>query len=191
MSMVKNDMMSALVRLANLARTALSTSGEEENARETVTKLVGHDHVVIISALELSDIKFQAKLLDQPSVGDVNSHRDRWVDDNGHEIGNVCGEGWKIACFGQDVISYYRETAETRLGRIEIAGMWNSTAIWQKQWQSLPAMGVSGEITGMLGVRQLYQEIPRQRYRAFVLLVPLETADASYQELIRRGYVTD
>ncbi|CAM3822690.1 allene oxide cyclase barrel-like domain-containing protein [Xenorhabdus thuongxuanensis] len=191
MPMLKNDMMSGLVQLANLARTELETSSAPEKAREAIARCLGHDRAVIISMLELSDIKFQAKADDRPSVGDVNSHTDRWIDDDGNEVGIICGEGWKIARFGEDIISYYRETAETKLGRIEISGIWNSSAIWQKQWQSLFATGVSGEVAGMFGVRQLFQEVPRQRYRAFVLLIPLKTADESLQNLIRCGYVTE
>lgn len=191
MKIANNEMMSSLVKLANLAREELSATGSEQQARDVVTKIIGHDHFVMLNLLELSEIKYQAEKDDQPSVGDVNSHTDRWLDDSGREIGTISGEGWKIAQFGEDIISYYRETAETALGRIEVAGLWNSSAIWQKQWQSLPATGVSGDVTGMFGVRQLFQETPRKRYRTFILLLPLERTDESLQAAIRNGYIND
>ncbi|AGK50879.1 hypothetical protein BTI_5244 [Burkholderia thailandensis MSMB121] len=185
------DMMSSLVALANLARAQLGQPDGIETARQAVAERIGHDHMVIIPAVELCEIKFKAQADDRPSVGDVNSHNDRWVGDDGDELGTICGEGWKISRLDDDVVSYYRETAETKFGRIETAGIWNSSAIWQGRWQSLFATGVSGEVAGMFGVRQLYQEVPRLRYRSFVLLIPINAADAALQQRIRRGYVAD
>lgn len=185
------DMMSSLVGLATLARAEMAQSGGIDKARQTLAERFGLGRVVIISAVELCEIRFKALAEDKPSVGDVNSHTDRWIDEDGAELGTVHGEGWKIASLGQEVISYYRETATTGLGRIETSGIWNSSAIWNGRWQSLLATGVTGEVTGMFGVRQLYQEIPRERYRAFVLLIPIEAASDAIREQILRGYTTD
>ncbi|WP_226383252.1 allene oxide cyclase barrel-like domain-containing protein [Burkholderia mayonis] len=184
-------MMSTLVGLANLARARLNEGAGMKAARQTIAERIGNENVVLIPALELCDIKFTAEADDRPSVGDVNSHTDRWIGDDGTELGTVRGEGWKIASLGQDVISYYRETADTTLGRIETSGIWNSSAIWQSRWQSLFAAGVSAAVTGMFGVRQLYQEVPRVRYRSFVLLIPIEAADASLRDRILHGFSTD
>ncbi|MDN7671431.1 hypothetical protein QZM22_02570 [Burkholderia oklahomensis] len=184
-------MMSTLVGFADLARARLDAGAGMETARQTIAERIGNENVVILPAIELCDIKFKARADDRPSVGDVNSHTDRWIGDDGTELGTVRGEGWKIASLGRDVISYYRETADTTLGRIETAGIWNSSAIWQSRWQSLFATGVSGAVTGMFGVRQLYQEVPRIRYRSFVLLIPIEAADASLRDRILRGFAAD
>lgn len=191
MSITDQDMMSNLVGLANLARAQLNLPDGLNKARQIVAERIGTDRLVILSLLELSDIQFKAQADDRPTVGDVNSHVDRWVGDDGVEIGTISGEGWKIASLSQDVISYYRETADTRFGRIETAGVWNSSAIWGGRWQSLLATGVTGEVTGMIGVRQLYQEVPRERYRAFVLLIPIDAAGEAQQDRIRRGYTTE
>ncbi|KVD82535.1 hypothetical protein WS62_23140 [Burkholderia sp. ABCPW 14] len=191
MPLPNNDMMSTLVGLANLARVRLNEGAGMKAARQTIAERIGNENVVLIPALELCDIKFKAEADDRPSVGDVNSHTDRWIGDDGAELGTVRGEGWKIASLGQDVISYYRETADTTLGRIETSGIWNSSAIWQSRWQSLFAAGVSAAVTGMFGVRQLYQEVPRVRYRSFVLLIPIEAADASLRDRILHGFSTD
>ena len=187
----EQDMMSNLVSLADLARAQLDLPDGFNKARQIVAERVGTDRIVMLPLRELSDIQFKAQADDRPTVGDVNSHIDRWIGDDGVEIGTISGEGWKIASLDKDVISYYRETADTRLGRIETAGVWNSSAIWQGRWQSLFATGVTGEVTGMIGVRQLYQEVPRERYRAFVLLIPIEAADEAIQGRVRRGYTTD
>lgn len=189
MSSIKGDLMSCLVKLANFARIQLDSTKNLEKTLEIVAKYIGHDRIVIISAFELSNIEYKAILDDRPSVGDVNSHTDLWTDDCGNEIGSVYGEGWKISKLGDDIISYYKETANTKFGRIETSGIWNSSAIWNKKWQSLFATGVSGEVAGMIGVRQIFQELPRQHYRAFVLLIPIDKIDEYLQETIRNGYI--
>lgn len=188
MQSLENDLMSTLVGLANLARTKIEAGASVDEAKRLVAEQIGNPNVVILPLLELSEIKFKAKAEDRPSVGDVNSHDDRWLDDQGVEVGTIRGEGWKVATLGEDIISYYHETAETVYGRIETSGIWNSSAIWRRGWQSLFATGVSGDVTGMFGVRQLYQEVPRERYRAFVLLIPIAAADAALRDRILSGY---
>lgn len=189
MSSINGDLMSCLVKLANFARIQLDSTKNLERTLEIVAECIGHDRIFIISAFELSNIEYKAILDDRPSVGDVNSHTDLWTDDCGNEIGSVHGEGWKISKLGDDIISYYKETANTKFGRIETSGIWNSSAIWNKKWQSLFATGVSGDVAGMIGVRQIFQELPRQHYRAFVLLIPIEKIDEYLQVTIRNGYI--
>jgi hypothetical protein len=191
MQSLEHDMMSTLVGLANLARAEIEAGASLDAAKQLIADRIGNPNVVLLSLLELSEIQFKAKAEDRPSVGDVNSHDDRWLDDQGVEIGTIRGEGWKIATLGEDIVSYYHETAETIYGRIETSGIWNSSAIWRRGWQSLFATGVSGDVTGMFGVRQLFQEVPRTRYRAFVLLIPIAAANAALRDRILSGYVAN
>ncbi|MEX5715760.1 FAD-dependent oxidoreductase [Serratia ureilytica] len=83
------------------------------------------------------------------------------------------------------MVSWYHETAETPLGRIETAGIWNSSAIWAGQWQSLFAAGVSGDVMGKIGVRQLYQDIPREKYLTLIVLLPLD----QIKSLIKNNFI--
>lgn len=169
-----NDILSELITLANSVRAELDKGVNSETIKINLQEEQGYLNVSIISATEMANISFNAQDNLRPTVGDHNSHADILNDQQGYRIGTISGSGWKIAGLADDsVVSYYRETAETPLGRIETSGVWNSSAIWARQWQSLLAVGVNGDVMGKIGVRQLFQEVPRERYFSLFVLVPL------------------
>ncbi|MFZ4831859.1 allene oxide cyclase barrel-like domain-containing protein [Rouxiella sp. Mn2063] len=170
-----NNILSELIALANRVRDNLN-KGEKPGDIENNLKESGeYNNVTIISVVEKANITFNAKTQNGPNVGDVNSHRDSLIDPEGNNIGTMIGSGWKIATLADDsVVSWYHETAETLRGNIEISGVWNSSAIWAGEWQSLFAAGVSGEVMGKIGVRQIFQAIPREKYLTLIVLLPID-----------------
>lgn len=170
-----NNVLSELIMLANWVRAELDKGLAVSDIEKTLASNKGYKNATVISVTEMANINFNAKTQNGPTVGDANSHVDQFIDDQGKSAGTMTGSGWKIAALADDsVVSYYHETAETPQGRIETSGIWNSSAIWASQWQSLLAVGVSGDVMGKVGVRQLYQEIPREKYRTLLVLVPLD-----------------
>jgi hypothetical protein len=169
-----NSVLSELITLANEVRAELDKGVDIESIKSNLEKKQGYLNVSIISATEEANIRFNARNNYEPTIGDHNSHTDVLFDKQGERSGTINGSGWKIAGLADNsVVSYYRETAETPLGCIETSGIWNSSAIWARQWQSLLAVGISGDVMGKLGVRQLFQEIPREKYFTLFVLVPI------------------
>ncbi|HIB1631528.1 TPA: allene oxide cyclase barrel-like domain-containing protein [Salmonella enterica subsp. enterica serovar Muenchen] len=170
-----NNILSELILLGDYVRQLIKKGRQIAEIENDLKKEKGYENVTIFYVIEMANIKFKAKANDSPNVGDVNSHADILVDYQGHNIGTMNGQGWKIASLPDNsVVSWYHETAETPQGRIEIAGVWNSSAIWAGKWQSLFAAGVSGDVMGKIGIRQIYQDIPRKRYLTLMVLLPLE-----------------
>ncbi|AUO04345.1 hypothetical protein C0558_22140 [Serratia marcescens] len=170
-----NNVLSELIALGDYVRQLISSGKEGNDIEHILATKDGYNNATVLSVIEMANITFKAKADNVPNVGDANSHIDRLVDKQGHDIGTMKGQGWKIASLPDDsVVSWYHETAETPLGRIETAGIWNSSAIWAGQWQSLFAAGVSGDVMGKIGVRQLYQDIPREKYLTLIVLLPLD-----------------
>ncbi|CAI1667415.1 Uncharacterised protein [Serratia marcescens] len=170
-----NNVLSELIMLGDYVRELIGSGKSTAEIERVLASKDGYKNVTILSVIEMANITFKAKTNNAPNVGDANSHTDLLVDQQGRDIGTMKGQGWKIASLPDDsVISWYHETAETPLGRIETAGIWNSSAIWAGQWQSLFAAGVSGDVMGKIGVRQLYQDIPREKYLTLIVLLPLD-----------------
>ncbi|WJV63931.1 hypothetical protein PCO86_08070 [Pectobacteriaceae bacterium CE70] len=175
-----NNVLSELITLANWVRAEIDKGIAPGEIKIKIFKERGYSDVSIISVTEIANINFNAKNTHGPSVGDQNSHTDFFIDHKGHHAGTITGSGWKIAELANNsVVSYYHETAETLLGRIETSGVWNSSAIWAREWQSLLAVGVSGELMGKIGVRQLFQEVPREKYFTLIVLVPINQIKSS------------
>lgn len=170
-----NNVLSELIALANWVRAEIDKGISASEVEKLLVLNKGYKNTTVISVVEMANINFNAKTKNGPTVGDANSHVDQLIDNQGASVGTMTGSGWKIASLADSsVVSYYHETAETPQGRIETSGIWNSSAIWASQWQSLLAVGVSGDVMGKVGVRQLYQEIPREKYRTLLVLVPLD-----------------
>ncbi|MGP0854664.1 allene oxide cyclase barrel-like domain-containing protein [Serratia sp. CY84636] len=170
-----NNVLSELITLGDYVRELIGSGKSTAEIERVLASKDGYKNVTILSVIEMANITFNAKTNNAPNVGDANSHTDLLVDQQGRDIGTMKGQGWKIASLSDDsVISWYHEAAETPLGRIETAGIWNSSAIWAGQWQSLFAAGVSGDVMGKIGVRQLYQDIPREKYLTLIVLLPLD-----------------
>jgi len=170
-----NNVLSELITLANRVRDNLNKGDKSEAIEKMLARNGEYNNVTVISVVEEAHIKSNAKSQDGPNIGDVNSHRDILIDAEGNNIGTMTGNGWKITTLADDsVVSWYHETAETLLGNIEISGVWNSSAIWAGQWQSLFAAGVSGSVMGKIGVRQIYQAVPRKKYLTLIILLPLD-----------------
>ncbi|OKB68341.1 hypothetical protein BHU62_02405 [Serratia marcescens] len=170
-----NNVLSELITLGDYVRQLMNASKDATEVERILESNDGYKNVTVFSVIEMANITFKAKTDNAPNVGDANSHTDLLVDKQGRDVGTMKGQGWKIASLPDDsVVSWYHETAETPLGRIETAGIWNSSAIWAGQWQSLFAAGVSGDVMGKIGVRQLYQDIPREKYLTLIVLVPLD-----------------
>ncbi|MCS3605642.1 allene oxide cyclase barrel-like domain-containing protein [Erwinia rhapontici] len=170
-----NNVLSELIALANWVRAEIEQGSSVTEVEHSLAENKGYANATVISVVEMANIHFNAKTNSGPTVGDANSHVDHFIDERGELAGTMTGSGWKIAALADNsVVSYYHETAETPQGRIETSGIWNSSAIWASQWQSLLAVGVSGDVMGKVGVRQLYQEVPREKYRTLLVLVPLD-----------------
>lgn len=170
-----NNVLSELIALASWVRAEIGKGFSVSQVEGLLASNKGYANATVMSVVEMANINFNAKTKNGPTVGDANSHMDHFIDDRGEPAGTITGSGWKIAALADNsVVSYYHETAETPQGRIETSGIWNSSAIWASQWQSLLAVGVSGNVMGKVGVRQLYQEIPREKYRSLLVLVPLD-----------------
>lgn len=169
-----NNILSELIVLGNNVRQLIEDGKDIAEIENVLEINNGYKHVTVLYVTEIANIKFKAKTNSSPSIGDVNSHTDLLVDYQGNNIGTMSGQGWKIASLPDNsVISWYHETAETPKGKIETAGIWNSSAIWAGKWQSLFAAGVSGDVMGKIGVRQIYQDIPRKKYLTLIVLLPL------------------
>ncbi|MDF3293937.1 allene oxide cyclase barrel-like domain-containing protein [Streptomyces silvisoli] len=108
----------------------------------------------------------------RPTVGDRNSHSDKITDASGRVVGTITGSGWKVYERAHDghVLSYYREEIEFADGTVQTSGWMDSTAVWAGEWQSLHAVGTGGAYLGLIGVRQIRQEIPRELFRANIIL---------------------
>ncbi|KNB50308.1 hypothetical protein AC230_23785 [Streptomyces caatingaensis] len=122
---------------------------------------------------EHADIRFHvAGTPAGPTVGDHNSHTDKLADASGTVLGTITGSGWKIYERPSDghVLSYYREEIEFADGTIQTSGWMDSTAVWAGEWQTLHAVGTGGAYLGLIGVRQIRQEIPRELFRANIVL---------------------
>lgn len=170
-----NNVLSELITLGNQVRGKILGGKKSAEIERVLEKETGYKNVTVISVVEIANIKFNAKTESGPNVGDANSHIDQLLDEQGHNIGIMTGSGWKIASLADgSVLSWYHETAETPLGNIETAGIWNSSAIWSGEWQSLFAAGISGDVMGKIGVRQIYQDIPREKYLTLIVLVPVD-----------------
>ncbi|MFI8417081.1 allene oxide cyclase barrel-like domain-containing protein [Serratia sp. NPDC078593] len=170
-----NNVLSELIMLANNIRQQLFAGRQSVDIERELKEKEGYHNITIISVVERANITFNAKTESGPNVGDANSHTDQLVDERGQDFGTMTGSGWKIAALTDgSVVSWYHETAETPLGNIETAGIWNSSAIWAGQWQSLFAAGVSGDVMGKIGVRQIYQDIPREKYLTLIVLLPID-----------------
>lgn len=169
-----NNVLSELISLTNWVREEIEKGAGINDIERDLALNHQYGNVTIVNVTEMANINFNAKTKSGPTVGDANSHVDQFIDESGNQVGSMTGSGWKIAALPDNsVVSYYHETAETAVGRIETSGIWNSSAIWASQWQSLLAVGVSGDVMGKIGIRQLFQEIPREKYRTLIVLVPL------------------
>jgi len=128
--------------------------------------------VVLTRLAENADIQFHAASPIRPSVGDHNSHVDRLTDASGSAVGTITGGGWKVyeRPYDGHVLSYYREEIEFPDGAVQTSGWMDSTAVWSGEWQTLHAVGTSGRYLGLIGVRQIRQEIPRELFRANIVL---------------------
>lgn len=128
--------------------------------------------VVRVGLAEHADIQFHAATTTGPTVGDHNSHMDRLMDAQGTAAGTITGSGWKVYQRPDDghVLSYYREEIELPDGTAQTSGWMDSTAVWAGEWQTLHAVGTSGALLGLVGVRQIRQEKPRELFRANLVL---------------------
>ncbi|AYO38124.1 MULTISPECIES: allene oxide cyclase barrel-like domain-containing protein [Serratia] len=170
-----NNVLSELITIGDQVRQKILSGNKPADIELALQKNEGYNNVTVISAIEMANITFNAKTKSGPNVGDANSHTDQLFDEEGRDLGTMTGSGWKIASLADgSVVSWYHETAETPLGRIETSGIWNSSAIWAGQWQSLFAAGVSGDVMGKIGVRQIYQDIPREKYLTLIVLLPID-----------------
>ncbi|WP_145932797.1 allene oxide cyclase barrel-like domain-containing protein [Amycolatopsis bartoniae] len=120
---------------------------------------------------EEAHIEFRAADAHGPTVGDHNSHNDLLTDPSGREIGTIVGNGWKVYRRPDGhVISYYQEEITLDAGTIRTSGWMDSTAVWSGAWQSLHAVGIGGDLLGMVGVRQIRQVRARELFTANIVL---------------------
>lgn len=134
------------------------------------TVAAGRGCQVLADLDEHANISFHAASTEGPTVGDRNTHVDELFAGS-HRAGTITGSGWKVVDSADEhVWSYYSEEVVTDEGTIQTSGWMDSTVVWAGQWQTLHAVGTSGRYLGLVGVRQIRQIEPRERFQANIVL---------------------
>lgn len=90
-----NNVLAELITLGDYVRELISSGKDTAEIERVLASKDGYKNVTILSVIEMANITFKAKTNNAPNVGDANSHTDLLVDQQGHDIGTMKGQGGK------------------------------------------------------------------------------------------------